>query len=282
MSNGPGALFVVATPIGNLADIGQRAVEVLRSVDAILAEDTRHSRPLLQHIGVERPLVSLHQFNERGMTGRLVQRLLAGESLALISDAGTPLISDPGFPLVAACRAQGIAAVPVPGPSALTAALSVSGLPTDRFRFEGFPPRKPAARLARFQALAAAIETLVFYESSHRIVASLEAMAVAFGVSRAAVVLRELTKLHETVLAGSLADLVARVAGDSDQRRGEFVVVVMGAEPAADGAENDEAERVLRILLDDLPVRQAAALAARITGQPRNAMYRRALAIAKA
>jgi 16S rRNA (cytidine1402-2'-O)-methyltransferase len=280
VSNTPGTLFVVATPIGNLDDISRRAVDVLRTVDGVLAEDTRHSRPLLRHVGADRPLASLHQFNEREMTDRLVQRLAAGESLALISDAGTPLISDPGFPLVAACRARGIPVVPVPGPSALTAALSVAGLPTDRFRFEGFPPRKPAARQAAFESLAAETATLVFYESSHRIAASLDAMAAAFGGARDAVLLRELTKLHETVLAGRLDALVARVAADSDQRRGEFVVVVAGAPPAADDAADAEAERVLRILLADLPVGQAAALAARITGRPRNALYRLALSLA--
>jgi 16S rRNA (cytidine1402-2'-O)-methyltransferase len=279
VSNGPGTLFVVATPIGNLDDITRRAVEVLRAVDGILAEDTRHSRTLLRHIGVDRPLSSLHQFNEQDISARLVQRLVAGDSLALISDAGTPLISDPGFPLVSACRARGIAVVPVPGPSALTAALSVAGLPTDRFRFEGFPPRKPAARLARFASLAAETATLVFYESAHRIVASLEAMAAEFGGARDAVVLRELTKLHETALAGPLAQLAARVADNPDQRRGEFVVAVAGAAPAQDGAGDQEVERVLRILLAELPVRQAAALAAQITGRPRNAVYRLALAM---
>jgi 16S rRNA (cytidine1402-2'-O)-methyltransferase len=277
VSNDAGSLYIVATPIGNLDDITRRAVAVLGGVDCILAEDTRHSRRLLDHIGVNRPVQALHEHNEHAVVERVLSRLLAGETLALISDAGTPLISDPGYPLVAACRAHGVRVVPVPGASALIAALSVAGLPTDRFRFEGFLKRRSQARTAQLQALAAETATLVFYESSHRIEEALQAMIEVFGVERQAVVARELTKLHETVEGGDLGRLLQRTQEDANQRKGEFVVVVAGA--PADDADDADTDRVLRILLEDLPVRQASAIAARITGLARNRLYQRALAL---
>ena len=212
----PGTLYVVATPIGNLGDIGGRALEVLGRVDAVCAEDTRHTRQLLGHFGLERPLLALHEHNEDAIAARVVARLQAGESLALVSDAGTPLVSDPGFRLVRAARAAGIRVSPVPGASALVAALSVAGLPSDRFVFEGFLPAKAAARRERLQALAAEPRTLLFYESSHRIAGTLADAVDAFGGDRAAVLARELTKLFETVLDGSLAELRARVDADPD------------------------------------------------------------------
>jgi 16S rRNA (cytidine1402-2'-O)-methyltransferase len=280
VSNTAGRLYVVATPIGNLGDVTRRAVDVMRSVDGILAEDTRHSRRLLEHLGIDRPLTSLHEHNEDAATRRALARLAAGESLALISDAGTPLVSDPGFVLVRACREAGIEVAAVPGASAVIAALSISGLPTDRFCFEGFPPRRQAARRAAFERLAGAVVTLAFYESAHRILDTLRDMADVFGAQRLAVVARELTKAHETVLRAPLGVLVGRVDADEDQRRGEFVVLVEGA-PAADVGTGHEAERVLALLAAELPVRQAAALAARISGGNRNALYRRALDLAK-
>ncbi|WP_394003865.1 16S rRNA (cytidine(1402)-2'-O)-methyltransferase [Luteimonas sp. WGS1318] len=269
---GPGLLHVVATPIGNLGDLSPRAQAVLRSVDAICAEDTRHTRQLLGHFGIERPLVALHEHNEDALAERLVARLQAGESLALVSDAGTPLVSDPGFRLVRAARAAGVRVSPVPGPSALIAALSVAGLPSDRFVFEGFLPAKAGARRERLQALVAEPRTLLFYEASHRIADMLADAAAVFGGARPAVVARELTKLFETVLDGPLEALAARVAAEADQRKGEFVVVVEGAGEDAD-ARLAEGRRVYALLAADLKPSQAAKLAADITGAPRKALY---------
>lgn len=274
MSNTVGQLFVVATPIGNLDDITLRAIEVLRRVDRILAEDTRHSRRLLDRLGIRCPMLALHEHNEHEATGRLVERLLAGEALALISDAGTPLISDPGFPLIRACCERGIDVVPVPGASALIAALSVAGLPTDRFRFEGFPPRRQHARIGALEALRRENATMVFYESAHRIVETLADMQTVFGAARACVVARELTKLHETVKRAPLGEMIGWVTADADQQRGEFVVLLAGAEDNADAADVDD---LLRGLLDELPVKQASRIAARITGRKKNSIYRRAL-----
>ena len=271
-AHAPGVLHVVATPIGNLGDLSPRAQEVLRAVDAICAEDTRHTRQLLGHFGIERPLVALHEHNEDELSVRLVERLQAGESLAVVSDAGTPLVSDPGFRLVRAARAAGVKVSPVPGPSALVAALSVAGLPSDRFVFEGFLPAKAGARRERLQVLAGESRTLLFYESSHRIEVMLADAAEIFGGDRQAVVARELTKLFETVLDGSLAELAARVATDADQRRGEFVVLVEGAGDDAD-ARLAEGRRVYALLAAEMKPSQAAKLAASITGAPRKALY---------
>src|SRR6476620_3317384 len=225
----PGTLHVVATPIGNLGDLSPRALDTLRAVAAICAEDTRHTRQLLAHYGIERPLVALHEHNEEQLAERLVARLLGGESLALVSDAGTPLVSDPGFRLVRAARAAGVAVSPVPGACAFVAALSVAGLPSDRLAFEGFLPAKAGARRERLAPLASETRTLAFYESAHRIEETLADMATVFGAQRRAVIARELTKLFETVLDGTLEDLQARVAADANQRKGEFVVLVEGA-----------------------------------------------------
>jgi len=267
-----GVLHVVATPIGNLGDLSPRAAQVLGSVAAICAEDTRHTRQLLAQIGVSTPLLALHEHNEEALAPRLVERLRAGESLALVSDAGTPLVSDPGFRLVWAAREAGIRVSPVPGPCALVAALSVAGLPSDRFVFEGFAPAKAAARREWLAALAGEPRTLIFYESAHRIHAMLADAAAAFGGDRRAVVARELTKLFETVLDGTLDALVARVGSDADQRRGEFVVVVEGA--GEDGAARlAEGRRVYALLAAELRPSLAAKLAAEITGAPRKALY---------
>ncbi len=269
---GSGTLHVVATPIGNLGDLSPRALETLKRVDAICAEDTRHTRQLLAHFGLERPLLALHEHNEGDAAAPLVARLLAGDSLALVSDAGTPLVSDPGFRLVRAARAAGVRVSPVPGPSALVAALSAAGLPSDRFVFEGFLSAKAKARREHLQALAAEPRTLIFYESSHRIEETLADMAMAFGDDRPAVVARELTKLFETVLDGGLAGLARRVREDANQRKGEFVVLVQGAPEAAD-AKVAEGRRLYARLCEHLPPSTAAKLAADLSGAPRKALY---------
>jgi 16S rRNA (cytidine1402-2'-O)-methyltransferase len=247
-------------------------------VPLLAVEDTRHSRKLLMPFGIDTPLLALHEHNEREQVGRLLEHLLAGADLALISDAGTPLISDPGFVLVRAARAAGIRVVPVPGACAVIAALSVSGLPTDRFRFEGFLPPRAVARKERLQALAGESATLVFYESSHRIVESLHDMADTLGAERMATVARELTKTFETVASGTLEALCAWVSADANQQKGEFVVMVQGA--VSDATALDEAARhTLRVLLQDLPLKQAAALAAQITGLSKNRLYEYGLSL---
>ncbi|MGA0586793.1 16S rRNA (cytidine(1402)-2'-O)-methyltransferase [Dyella sp. KRB-257] len=268
----PGSLWVVATPIGHRDDFTARAVQTLRQVAAIAAEDTRHSRPLLLHHGIDTPLLALHEHNEREVVDALVQRMRDGESVALISDAGTPLISDPGFRLVRAARAAGVRCVPVPGACAAIAALSVAGLPSDRFVFEGFLPPRSAARRARLQELAGDPRTLIFYESSHRVAESLADMRDIFGGAREAVLARELTKLFETVIGEPLDDLAVRVAADPDQQRGECVLLVAGRGEEVD-ARLAEGQRVFAILREELPPARAAKLAAAISGAPRKLLY---------
>lgn len=277
MSIDRGVLYIVATPIGNLADISARALQVLAEVNVIAAEDTRHSGRLLQHYGIRTPMVALHEHNEARAMSALIARLERSESIALISDAGTPLVSDPGFPLVREARARGIRVSPVPGPSAALAALSAAGLPSDRFIFEGFLPAKSGARRERLGELAAEPRTLIFFEAPHRLLATLQDLAQVFGHERRAALARELTKHFETVLDGSLGALVERVQGDTDQQKGECVLIVHGAPARAQRSLDPEAERVLDLLLEELPLRQAAALAARILGLPRRVLYEAAL-----
>jgi 16S rRNA (cytidine1402-2'-O)-methyltransferase len=268
----PGSLWVVATPIGHRDDFSARAIETLRAVAVIAAEDTRHSRPLLVHHNIDTALIALHDHNERDAVDGIVRRLLAGDSVALISDAGTPLISDPGFRLVRAARAAGVRCIPVPGACAAIAALSVAGLPSDRFVFEGFLPAKAAARRARLQELAADARTIIFYESSHRVAESLVDMRDIFGGERNAVLARELTKMFETVIGEPLAYLAAKVLADPDQQRGEHVILVAGRGEEAD-AKLAEGRRVFALLRDELPPAKAAKLAAVISGAPRKLLY---------
>jgi 16S rRNA (cytidine1402-2'-O)-methyltransferase len=278
-----GRLYVVATPIGNLGDLSSRARATLETCALIAAEDTRHTGSLLKHLGVTTPLLSLHEHNEAQRTPELISRLRAGASIALVSDAGTPAISDPGFELVRAAAAAGIDVVAVPGPCAAVAALSIAAQPTDRFCFEGFLPARGSARRARLESLKLEPRTLVFYESPHRVAETLEDCAATFGTERAATAAREITKLHETTYRGSLGELAARAAADADFARGEIVLVVAGApaqaavaEGGADG-HGGALDRVLSVLLAELPLKQAARLAAQIVQARDNETYKRAL-----
>ncbi|WP_462381537.1 16S rRNA (cytidine(1402)-2'-O)-methyltransferase [Pseudomonas sp. Marseille-QA0892] len=274
-----GRLFVVATPIGNLEDISARALRVLAEVSLIAAEDTRHSSRLLQHFGIQTPLMACHEHNERDQGGRFTSRLLEGQDVALISDAGTPLVSDPGFHLVRLARSLGIQVVPIPGACALVAALSAAGLPSDRFAFEGFLPAKEGARRARLESIKEEMRTLIFYEAPHRLLATVGDMASVFGGERQAVMARELTKSFETIRALPLDEMREWIAEDSNQQRGECVLLVEGwRAPVGEDAIDASAERILDVLLGQLPVKQAAALAAEITGLRKNLLYQRALA----
>lgn len=279
-----GVLYCVATPIGNLEDMTARALRILAEVDKVYAEDTRVTRRLFAHFGIQNTLESLHDHNELGRLDQVREALLGGMKLALVSDAGTPLISDPGYKLVQALGSEGFRIVPVPGASALTAALSVAGLPTDRFAFEGFLPAKPVSRRKVLESLALETRTLIFYESSHRIVDLLEDMLTVLGAGRRLAVLRELTKLYESIYRGGVADVLAFMQQDTDRLRGEFVIVLEGAGPAeADVPQGSLApDKVLAILLEELPVKQAAGIAARLTGLPRNQLYKQALEQQKA
>ncbi len=274
-----GTLYVVATPIGNLEDFSPRGARVLAEVDLIAAEDTRHSAKLLQHCGVQTKVVSIHDYNERAKTPQLLEMLRAGKSIALVSDAGTPLLSDPGFHLVRAARAANVTVVPIPGPCAAIAALSVAGLPTDRFAFEGFPPPRAAARRAALATLRTERRTMVFYESSHRIVESLSDMADVFGADRPAALAREITKRFETIRDGTLADLNAHLVENENERLGEFVVLIAGAPEGASDDAITESDRVLGVLLQEVPLKEAVKLTARLTGGHKNELYDRALSI---
>lgn len=273
-----GRLFVVATPIGNLGDMVPRAIEILQSVACIAAEDTRHSARLLAHFEIDTPLTAYHDHSDNRRTEELLGRLLGGEDLALISDAGTPLVSDPGYRLVRRARLAGVPVVPVPGACALVAALSAAGLPSDRFAFEGFLPSRRGARCSALERLAGETRTLIFYEAPHRVAASLVDMAEAFGPDREVVLARELTKTFETLRGDAVGALAEWVAADPYQQRGEIVLLVAGASTGRDSDLDGEARRVMALLLDELPVKRAAALAARITGARKNALYQWAIA----
>jgi 16S rRNA (cytidine1402-2'-O)-methyltransferase len=270
-------LYVVATPIGNLQDISQRAIEVLRDVDLIAAEDTRHSKRLLSHLGITTRLTSYHEHNEDTKTGQLIEQLKQGLKVALISDAGTPLISDPGFHLVRCAHQESIRVTPVPGASALVAALSASGVASDRFVFEGFLPAKQGARLARLEQLVDESRTLIFYESSHRIVASVADFGQAFGGDRVLCIAREITKKFETIHSAPIAEALEWLQSDSDQQRGEFVLILAGNTAAQREEVVTSVEQVLEALLEELPLKQAVQLATQITGHKKNELYQQAL-----
>lgn len=272
----PGILYVVATPIGNLGDLSPRAQTTLQQVDLIAAEDTRHSAGLLRHFGITTAMIPLHEHNERQQAELLIARCKEGLSIALISDAGTPLISDPGYRVVRQARQAGLSVVPVPGPCALAAALSVAGLPSDRFVFEGFLPARNHARYTRLLQLADETRTLIFYEAPHRLQETLHTMAETLGPNREAVVVRELTKLYETVYGATLSALLVWAAQTPEARRGELVLLVHGAEKEQD-ILHQEALKVLRPLLAVLPLKQAVAITTEITGFKKNRLYQLAL-----
>lgn len=271
-----GTLYVVATPIGNLADMSSRALDILRSVALVAAEDTRHSQRLFNHFDIRCDCIPYHEHSEEKTAQRVINVLLEGQDVALISDAGTPLISDPGFRLIRQLQEREITVSPVPGPSALIAALSVSGLPTDSFLFAGFLPAKSGTRKNRLQQLVSYPHTLIFYEAPHRILGCLQDMAEVLGPERCAVLARELTKRFETVRKAMLSELVEWVANDSNQQRGELVILVEGA---GSDPETGELQQMLAVLLAELPLKQAVSLAAKISGVKKNDVYSQALAM---
>ncbi len=276
----PGTLYIVATPIGNLADMTQRAISVLREVNLIAAEDTRHSRTLLQHYQINTPMISLHEFNEAKRMTELLNRLLQGENIALISDAGTPLISDPGYVLVQSAREAKITVTPIPGCCAAIAALSGAGLPTDSFLFVGFLPSKTGERKHRLASLQDQLTTLIFYEAPHRIAALLQDIKLVLGTERRVVLAKELTKTFETFFAGTATEALDWLQADPYHQKGEFVVLVHGAvaSPEKNADIPAPAQRILEILCAELPLKQAVALTAKITGVKKNALYANAVA----
>lgn len=274
-----GALYIIATPLGNLQDMSLRAIKTLQTVNLIAAEDTRHSLPLLQHFSIKTPVISLHEHNENERINSLLDRLQQGESIAVICDAGTPLISDPGYGLVREARRLNIAVVPVPGPCAAIAALSASGLPTDRFVFEGFLPKKLNLRKERLARLKEEASTMIFYEAPHRILAFIQELRSVFGDTRLGVIARELTKVYETIHQGTLAELDQWIRSDPNQERGEIVVLVEGKRLEKRNLETEQQEYILKVLLETLPLKQAVSIAATITGAKKNLIYSLALKI---
>lgn len=268
-----GALYVVATPIGNLGDISPRAIDVLSTVDLIAAEDTRHSKKLFRHFNINTRCLALHEHNERKLCADFVEHMTSGRTIALISDAGTPLISDPGYHIINAAYQASCQVIPIPGPSALISALSVSGLATHRFTFEGFLPVKSSARRHQLESLRDKAQTLVFFESPHRIVDTLQDMVGIFGAERFAVIARELTKIHETIHRDSLAGLLGWIQRDTQQQRGEFVVMVQGRLRSEIEQDISEYQRVIGLLLAELPLKKAVSVAAQLTGARKNLLY---------
>jgi 16S rRNA (cytidine1402-2'-O)-methyltransferase len=274
---GTSALYIVATPIGNIDDISLRAIETLKRVDMIAAEDTRHSKGLLERLGIGTPLMAYHEHSGAPKLEKLLSLLEQGQSVALISDAGTPLISDPGYPLVAAARQRQLQVISVPGPCAVIAALAASGLPSDRFSFEGFLPAKSAARRKRMESLATDDRTLVFYEAPHRILECLKDATAIFGSDREALVAREISKTFETYLSGDLASLCEQVESDPNQQRGEIVFIVRAEQAQQDDGPSESDKRLLKLLLGELPASKAAALVAKFSGRDKKQLYQLAI-----
>ncbi len=273
-------MYIVATPIGNLFDISERAKQTLDSVDLVACEDTRHTSKLLQHLGLKKKLISLHEHNETDRIAQVASMLTEGQSIALVSDAGTPLISDPGYPLVQALRQQGFQITPIPGASAIITALSAAGLPTNRFTFEGFLPHKTGAKKEKLEELVQEPRTMVFYEAKHRILSTLEVMAEVFGEERQACVARELTKTFETFYSGNLTNILEQLQASSDHQKGEFVVMLAG-NPEPMKANAMHTDKLLRLLAEELPPKKAAAIVSAVTGENKKELYTQVLSYKK-
>ena len=276
-----GELYLVATPIGDMTDIAPRALGILSTVDIVAVEDKRRSSRLFSHFGIKTPMISYHDHSEEKQVKKIIDELLCGKSVALISDAGTPLISDPGYKLVNAAKDKSIKVSPVPGPCALIAAISASGLPSDRFIFEGFLPPKSIARIKKIQNISADFRTIIFYEAPHRILDAVIDMIKVIGPSRKIVLARELTKTYETFISGTLGSVLEIIAKDLDQQKGEIVIVLSGADSLEKKAENQDSKRILSVLLEELPLKQAVSLGSKITGIQKNIFYKLALDLKK-
>ena len=276
-----GELYLVATPIGDMTDIAPRALDILNIVDIVAVEDKRRSSRLFSHFGIKTPMISYHDHSEEKQVKKIIDELLCGKSVALISDAGTPLISDPGFKLVNAAKDKSIKVSPIPGPCALIAAISASGLPSNRFIFEGFLPAKSIARITKIQNISADSRTIIFYEAPHRILETLIDMIKVIGPSRKIVLARELTKSYETFISGTLKGVLEIIEKDLNQQKGEIVIVLAGADSSEKKIETQDSKRILSVLLEDLPLKQAVSLGSKITGVQKNIFYKLALDLKK-
>ena len=276
-----GELYLVATPIGNMKDMSPRAVDTLNEVDLVAAEDKRRSSRLFSYFNIKTPMISYHDHNEDKQIQKIIDLLLCGKSVALVSDAGTPLISDPGYRLVRTAKNNGLKVSTIPGPCALIAAISASGLPSDRFIFEGFLPAKSSARIAKIKSISSELRTIIFYEAPHRVLETLEDMLVVINPLRQIFLARELTKTYETFLSGTLIEVLELVRADINQQKGEIVLVLAGSDPSEENPDTNESDRMLSILLEELPLKQAASLVAKITGGQKNIFYKLALSLKK-
>ncbi len=276
-----GELYLVATPIGDMTDIAPRALGILNTVDIVAVEDKRRSSRLFSHFAIKTPMICYHDHSEEKQVKKIIDELLCGKSVALISDAGTPLISDPGYKLVNAAKNKSIKVSPVPGPCALIAAISASGLPSDRFIFEGFLPPKSIARISKIQNISTDYRTIIFYEAPHRILETLIDMIKVIGPSRKIVLARELTKTYETFISGTLEGVLEIIEKDLNQQKGEIVIVLAGADSSEKKIETQDSKRILSVLLEELPLKQAVSLGSKITGVQKNIFYKLALDLKK-